>query len=1029
MRGDVVCRAARADKIFGEGGKDTLFTASVTFGRYSSEHDAEGDYSGDIEYILSDAIVINSIDEFFQAIENGYSNIQIGDEMDNPLIVSGGISDVRSDLTIDLNGHEIQRNNRQPLLNIREGVTLTIIDSSDEKNGSLYNPVGSVLQLSGGTLTVAAGIFESGPRSGERDASGVRVKTGGNYNEYASGSGQSWSSPSGGSFTSVGDVVLHRRSGNGYVDDGQAELPIITPAAVAGANNNTVNGNMYFDVSSGAAIGVVTEDTYLYYTFEAPNMQFAAVADNGSADYYYEYYVKGGQADGSLSFEYVGATKPTDNDSAILVTVYVYNNVKGSSNGGDDGSPAPDYAAIKMGSGNLYARAGHYYSYFGEAETYCVAATGGYMAVSDGSFNAFGSGVCVECAYAVGSSAEGYREEGLNVTKGTFYSETGDTVRVSGGNMVMTGGSFVKDASKGAQAGDAGAQAGANGSAIDMAGGKLIIYDTVGKGIYFDVTGSFAYGIKASGTGTSLDVHNADINVNGHEQDVPADYESSHAVYTEGGTVRFYGTTNIIVGGSLSTGIYARAGSVSVNGDKFICTIRMSENDGVLSSTAVSTIGGSIDFNVAEAEITSNGLGITIGGGDIDFLSGSTEVNTKRGTGIYVYGGTLELAQGSVCSVTSTIADGTRWAADSSEGEGETDTGVNIYNGVCVESGSLLSYGTLNVTHNGVANATDGLEDDTAYYLHGINSYAVRVEGEQQGGTSEVQISGGTIQNSSGGGIYVSDGEVTLSGTIVQATGCGQYSQYTFNENWTYYASAEGGHAVEVEGGWLGIESGSYTAKQGNGILVRGGDVEISGGTFDGGDVSTSAGAGASYAFKMYGGEIDVTGGTFGAAQTNGGGVFITGTSSQAIANFYGGKIEASGSTGVSVYQNSNVTFGRINNDGTYEGPTVSGQATGLAVEGVNGGTASEINIVYGDFASREASGEDTNKHGVWYGEGATKLTVSGGTFTSVMGSGLYFEVAPAPVGNNVQLSGGVYTGGDPVRHYGYNFIISLYPF
>lgn len=43
----------------------TMFTASLTFGRYSAEQSSDSHYSGDFEYVLSDAIVVNSIDEFF----------------------------------------------------------------------------------------------------------------------------------------------------------------------------------------------------------------------------------------------------------------------------------------------------------------------------------------------------------------------------------------------------------------------------------------------------------------------------------------------------------------------------------------------------------------------------------------------------------------------------------------------------------------------------------------------------------------------------------------------------------------------------------------------------------------------------------------------------------------------------------------------------------------------------------------------------------------------------------------------------
>ena len=370
----------------------TTITASLTFGRYTSEKASDNDYKGDIEYILGDAIIINTIDDFFQAIENGYSNIQLGEELDNPLIISGGMSGVVSDLTIDLNGHEIQRNNREPILDVKEGINLTIIDTSAKKTGSLYNPVGSVLKVSGGTLTAAAGIFESGPRSGKRDNKGGRVENDSNYNEYAVAKGDTWSAHSGGEFNSqadIKDVQLFKNplsdseeSGSvKYDKEGTVSLPIITPKdADATGTNLAVNGNMYFDSGVGVNIGngIITDDTYLYYTFESENMQFTSTAASGSADYYYQYYVIG-DTDGTVDFEYVGATRQSETD--VLVTVYVYNNVKGSADGSADaeGSAPPKYAAINMASGNLYARAGYYYSYFGKENTYCVDATGGYM--------------------------------------------------------------------------------------------------------------------------------------------------------------------------------------------------------------------------------------------------------------------------------------------------------------------------------------------------------------------------------------------------------------------------------------------------------------------------------------------------------------------------------------------------------------------------------------------------------------------------------------------------------------------------
>ena len=148
----------------------TMFTASLTLGRYSSEQSSDGGYGSDMEFILTTQVEVHSVDDFFLAIENGYTNLKVADDMDNPLIITSDTSNVKSDLIIDLNGHEIQRNNTTPLLQVQNGITLTIIDSKG--GGSLYNPVGSVLQIGGsstvegsvqvteGFLNVQAGIFD-----------------------------------------------------------------------------------------------------------------------------------------------------------------------------------------------------------------------------------------------------------------------------------------------------------------------------------------------------------------------------------------------------------------------------------------------------------------------------------------------------------------------------------------------------------------------------------------------------------------------------------------------------------------------------------------------------------------------------------------------------------------------------------------------------------------------------------------------------------------------------------------------------
>ena len=277
----------------------SMLTVSLTLGRYTQEAESEGIYSGDLNYIVSNQVEIESVDEFFTAIENGYNNIKIKDEVDNPLVISGGISDVNSDLVIDLNGHEIQRNNREPLLNVTQGVKLTIIDTSEKQTGSFYNPVGSVLRISGGSLTVSAGEFESGPRSGE----GIHKS------EYYDASSNS---------TSKGATIKKEYSVDTlYIDEnttiGNASMPVIIPSVTnVDGVNRSVNGNMYFSEGYNSNT-YIPADTYLYFTLEDPTVENATIAVEGSAKYYYTYYLN------RDTFDYAQTQKPSDSTVKIKV--------------------------------------------------------------------------------------------------------------------------------------------------------------------------------------------------------------------------------------------------------------------------------------------------------------------------------------------------------------------------------------------------------------------------------------------------------------------------------------------------------------------------------------------------------------------------------------------------------------------------------------------------------------------------------------------------------------------------------------
>ena len=1098
----------------------TLFTASLTLGRYSGEINSTGTYPGDMEFIVSDQIEVFSEEQFFSAIENGYSNIKISEDVESPIVITGSMGNVHSDLTIDLNGHELQRNNREPLLNVQAGVNLTIIDSSEKPTGCFYNPVGSVITVSGGTLTTQSGIFESGPRS---DNSGNFGYNGDSHpkNEYAKGNGTTWSTPAGAKITRSDKVTLFNAS-TGKPQEELESMPVIIPNvfAVTGSDGkkayDAVNGNMYFDNSRYNEY--IPADTYVYFTIDDSAAENTTIAATGSADYYYEYWLQRSDKENTFEYEYVkpveyeadGSVKPlsgTDAENVHKAKIYIYQNAKG--NAGQPGFG--DFAAIKMESGNLYVRGGTYYSYFGIDNTYCVQATGGLLTVQDGDFYAYENSTCIECAYETSDI-----DNRLDVTAGYFYSEGADTVRVLSGTMQVADGVFVKDATtlSANPTGDSAAinmqqgtlSLGLNGGsatftltgsshdAVYSQGGTLNIAGAI-ININKDVPGhSNANGIRAQGgtvtcsgstsisidgtsgsaiaisgsatltlgksgtdkatftlNGSSLNgiyseggtitAYNAAITFNGSVSNdvytVSGEYGNDNfGIYTKGGTVTLNGSTAINVSGTASAGIRAESSSaeanqINISGASFNCNVLQDNGSGTggqLSSTAISTIGGNISFAVDSANISSNGLGITVGNGNILFNpanSSNVALTTPRGTAVYVYGGSIALNENTDFTVKSTIAQNYKWATDQTDGSNPP----NIYNGIYISGGSLYANGTLNVTHRGVSSdaVDNNNEDDNnfAFLRQQVKSFSVRVEN-----STGVNIAGGKISNTIGGGIYVGGGNVYLGATY---SGGSDYAGSANADNikvsttgtvinnpndtppsiesvWRYDQIGTGGHAVEVSGGSLMVYGGTYSAAQGNGILVRNtsnsyASVTIENGTFigrNGGSTNSGkkVGPGVYYGLYVVGGNLSVVinGGTFGQS---------TGVANSAAA-FYGmsgfdenraevhinkGKFYASDADAISVFRYTTVYFGdeaTKNSNGDITVSTTKSDAAHLTLQdnyiyndGSHNSRWSNVYIYKGTFTGGAHDPAYDVGHDYWYGYYSKfdNLYVYGGEF------------------------------------------------
>ena len=1096
----------------------TLLGVLFTQGRYEKEVLSSSDiYDGEMEYIVAEQVEVNSVEELIAAIENGYSNIKIADGVDNPLIITSGVTDVGTDLILDLNGHEIQRNNREPMLNIQNGVRLTIIDTSVEQSGSFYNPVGSVLRIGGGTLTVSAGAFVSGPKK----------------SEYAEESGGDWSADrenGGGTIdgtTAAVTLYVKDESGENY-EGSAANMPVITPhveEATYSAGETQqywfVNGNMYFGTDPAFGVdaygGKIEGDTYLYYVLDDDSVSTTTIAAEGSANFRYSYKVQrtenaetGAPVYTYITDEDAEALPDTEKENLFTVTVYGYNDVKASA------TATAHYATIEMLSGNMYVRGGSYTTNFGEKTAYGVYAEGGYMSVESGTFEAIEGGVCIHCDYAENSD-----DEYLRIADGAFGSEDGDTVQVSGGRVLVTGGAFTKTA----------ASAGADSAAIRITGenssitgdASSLTFTLEGSSVYgvyaeggsvslagaaFTLSGSNSYGVYADGGDVTLTDAELSFGAGSSNRGVYADggtvtltdctiavgsdtadsgtQTANFGVYSEG-TVSMYGTCEIVVQGTYSSCVYASGAGSSItytankSADSLTVTMQMraAAGDYVLSYTAISAVGGSVGLT-GNVTVASDGLGVTTssstegtvgaGGGSFTYAptvegagSGDTpaeqlSITTTRGTAMYING---KATLSGTVNITSAIA-----------GEGYTVAGgAGIFDGVRVQSGSLdATNAVFNVTHTGVANDTY-----SGYRNYVVKSYAVRVMGDA---ATTVTITQGAITNSVGGGVYVSNGDVTLGERIaggageaavsaangaltVMTTGTALETDASGNAvwlsdtgvaegNWSYRRSTTGGHAVEVEGGTLFAESGTFVSAQGNGILVQNGEAYVYNGYFVGGDtykytypdgpVSPISGAGASYAFKLFGGSVTVLGGTFTDLASAGYGddyigssAFVMGTgSTQATANIYGGTFTVAGQSGFSVFQNVSVTFtpnapadGRTGSD-----IEVSAMSVGIAIEyqaQQNGNTVvTDVSVTVNGGSYASTAGED-NRDGIWYGNPNAKLNISGGIFTGSARSGLYFEYAPAASGN-VQISGGTFIG-HSARDYGYDVIISLYPY
>ena len=860
-------------------------TYTFTYGRYAGgKFDEESPYDDLIEFVGAREYTVRSPEELIQAIEDGYSNIKIADDAEEPFVITEGVTDVEANLVLNLNGKVVVRNSRNPMLDVQTNVSVVLVYDS-KQTGAFYNPVGSSLMASGGSLTVGSGGYESGPRAGEYNGTNSNHGTLGDSNTlvtlYARDNAQSGH---------PGLTTAFRASTKGYTHVKNVLLPTITPKIVEGETDDTsdiVYGNIYLDNGSTLNTNWLPADTFLLYTEEQGVLVIGKLNENGdvvlpnsdgyddlstpeqifiqngdevealsvacnvaSCDFYY-YYDTGDWIDADGVRHTKQDERPDEGFTPIYAVIYGYWDVKALASN-ENGTAVTlqgsgliwPYAAVRMVEGEGIVRGGTFSNHFDAVNTYGIYAEGGTLSVSknttvDTTFTTGGNGVCIRVQSATGeatTTGETTTTGGsLTISGGTYSSEIGNTIEMEGGNMTVTKGTFTKT---GCKKGTGNKQLENQTAIISLMGGTLNVSGAQSGDVTMTAgaensTLENVFGIRAAGGGT---------------------------VTTKGVSFHIYG--------DYSAGVLSYDGKINLNNNTVINVTQSDEhtqdNKTLLTSSAVSSEaseGGDYPINMnGNVTITSNGLGITARG-TVNVTGGVSTVTTSRGTGIYVNNGSFTVGSEAAITVNSTVKSGYSWA--NPPGNTATNT-PNIYNGVYVQGGSLISNGKLNVTFTGVA--SDETEGSEAYLKHQIRSHAVRVEGDAD---TTVTIASGTILNGAqsdlirdeggniteisehngvGGGILVNGGTVYLGATVsldnsenIVATAVNNPVSVTTTgtenhgwngkdfptadgeprNNWDYKVTKTGGDAVKVVNGQLTVYGGRYTSSQGNGIAIQ----------------------------------------------------------------------------------------------------------------------------------------------------------------------------------------------------------------
>ncbi len=753
--------------------------AKLVIGKQLTFTDVDGEHS-ELDYTVNSVFEVKTQDEFFAAINQGYSYVQLSKDIENPLIITESSENLERDLILDLNGIEIQRNGSDPILNVGTGVRLTVTDTSEEQTGGLYNPVGSVFKINGGILTVITGSFECGPRYSEYYSYNTDVLANNNN-------------------TTKRTVIQSVQNVNYYASDSTTSTtrtaPIILSYPTKTGDVVYNHGNLYFDVAYTGANLTISADTYCYYRTSEDSSTVNSATD---ADWYYTYYVD------PDTYAYVGTTvdKP---DDYVLITIYGYEKTLERASKITDKDKY--YAAIQMLDGNLDVIKGEFFCYFGLPNTACVNAYSGTLTIKDGDFSS-------RIPNATNTTVQDrvpQKEEDKEAFVYDNYFETflwaGDST--TSGAQARQGAAYgiLTSSDKAKVSVGTGDFYSSNNNIINMSGGGEL---TIGSGTF---TKQLTIPTTAF-VETNAAVHTATDSTLTVSGDFTAYGAYTSGIFAEGGTVDVYG--NFVLNGARSVGVYSKSGTLDVNGD---FKMLGDSSAGVLSEGGDVTVAGDFTFSGASSVGVYSKSGALAVSGDFEFAGADSY-------GIYAEDGTITVDGNLTFDGASSYGVYSKSGTLAVSGDFGF-AGANSY-GIYAEDGTITVDGNLTfdgASSYGVYSKSGTLAVSGDVTLAGEYSYGVFSEG------GNITMNDSTItaeSNLSCYGVYINTTKANTSLSMEGATISVGYGVSNSKSD-TQLASA--GIFLASESTSTAINLSGTTTINSNelGIAIRGGTLNVTG--------------------------------------------------------------------------------------------------------------------------------------------------------------------------------------------------------